>query len=167
MIPLRYPLGAAIAALLIAFLVLLAIRSWRTRASAQSQLISAPLNSLDSVGFLATGFYVATTMTAEPLNRITAYRLGARGRADFSVGATGLLIERVGEPSLAIPTAQLVDAQTATATIDRAVEAEGLIEVLWHQNSVKLSTFIRVVDRQARKQLLEQIQALTQKEASK
>jgi hypothetical protein len=146
-----------------ALLAVLAVRAWRKRAHDQAAQFSAPLEALDFFGEVlvqAKAFYVATTLGTNHLERINAYGLGARGFAQVLVFSEGLLIVRQGERPLAIELAQLTTVDFSQATIDKAVESDGLLSVSWYQDSVSLATQLRIVetsDRNAVSSALKQI----------
>ena len=137
-----------------ALLAGLAVRAWRKRASDQAAEFTAPLEALEFFGEVlaqAKAFYVATTRGTNHLERINAYGLGARGFAQVLVFSEGLLIVRNGERPLAIERAQLTNVEFSQATIDKAVEPDGLLSVSWYQDSVNLATQLRIVEISDRK----------------
>jgi hypothetical protein len=137
-----------------ALLAGLAVRAWRKRASDQTAEFTAPLEALEFFGEVlaqAKAFYVATTRGSHHLERINAYGLGARGFAQVLVFSEGLLIVRNGERPLAIERAQLTAVEFSQATIDKAVEPDGLLSVSWYQDSVNLATQLRIVEISDRK----------------
>ena len=165
--PARYPIMAVLVTALIAFLVIVAFRAWRSRAAQQENVFSAPLEWLEhpSGGRQWTAVqYVATTVAGEPLNRVTAHGMGSRGFGKVTISIDGLLIERNGERPIGIPAAQVVSAEKATATIDRGVETDGLIQINWTQDGFGLSTFLRARNNEDRKQIFEQLELITTKE---
>lgn len=130
-------------------LVILAVNSWRRRRREQAISFSSPAESLGGAladyesAEKAKVQYVATTFGGEPLNRVTAYGLGFRGRATISASRKGVLIERNGERSLAIASAQLVSVDFTQAVIGRAVEKDGLLAINWRQDATDLTTVLR------------------------
>jgi hypothetical protein len=56
----------------------------------------------------------------------------------------GLIIDRTGEASIAIPAASLVSVTRASATIDRGTETDGLLTVDWKAGASSLSTNLRL-----------------------
>lgn len=165
--PARYPIMAVLVTALIAFLVIVAFRAWRARSAHQENVFGAPLEWLEhpSGGRQWTAVqYVATTVAGEPLNRVTAHGLGARGFGKVTISIDGLLIERNGERAIGITAAQVVSAEKATTTIDRSVESDGLIQINWTQDGFGLSTFLRARNNEDRKQIFEQLELITTKE---
>src|SRR5690606_21185434 len=123
-------------ALVLAFLlILLALMffGWRRRQRSQAGIPrphSLP-DDLDAATLKASGFYVATTVADQPLNRIAVAGLGYRARASVSVHANGLALAIPGQAPIFIPAADIRSVQKATWTIDRAVEQGGLILIRW------------------------------------
>src|SRR5690606_21145195 len=81
--------------------------------------------------FSAGGFYVATTVAGEPLNRLAVNGLGYRSRATVRVTESGLSLCLPGQAAIFIPSDDLLTLERATWTIDRAVERGGLLVVRW------------------------------------
>lgn len=106
--------------------------------------------------------YVATSVTGNALNRIAVRPLAYRGRAVIEVHPSGVAIGVTGERPFFIPSEAITLVARTQATIDRAVEPNGLIAVQWNigpEHSVE--TFIRVVNPSARAELLEAISNLS------
>ena len=145
---------AIISLSIFALLASLAVRAWRKRSYDQAAEFTAPLEALEFFGEVlaqAKALYVATTRGTNHLERINAYGLGARGFAQVLVFSEGLLIVRQGERPLAIERAQLTAVEFSQATIDKAVEPDGLLSVSWYQDSVSLATQLRIVETGDRK----------------
>ena len=150
-------------ALVIAALGYLALRGWRGAVIAQQKLLPA-LPEVPQLGASDTLFdcqYVVTTVADEPLNRVKAHGLGHRGKAQvrFAQAATDLqpaflVIERTGEQTLAIAADRLVDVALTNATLDRAVEKDGLVRVRWTENGHSFDTYLRVMNSDLRQQLM-------------
>jgi hypothetical protein len=152
--------------------VVLAFGAWRRRIREQFNAVAAPLeffadvagNPVTAVQLAsAKAQYVATTMTDEPLNRVTAHGLGFRGRATVSVTSIGLLIERKGERSIALPNQQIVKIGFVQATIDRAVEKDGLVAIDWLSGRSELTTVLRFNSAADRNLILQASQVLARK----
>jgi len=123
-------------ALVLAFLVvLLALMflGWRRRQRSQAGVPHPRTlpQGLDAPSLTASGFYVATTVAGDPLNRIAVAGLGYRARASLSVHAQGLALAIPGQEPIFVPAADIRSVEKATWTIDRAVEQDGLILVRW------------------------------------
>jgi hypothetical protein len=158
--PARYPIMAILVTAIIVFLVIAAFRAWRSRSNAQEAQFGAPLEWLEhpSGGRQWTNVqYVATTIQNQPLERISAHGLGARGFGKITVSNDGVLIERNGERAVGIPVAQLQGVSKTSAAIDRSVEKDGLIQLDWQQDGFALSTYFRATSTETRKQLFEKL----------
>jgi hypothetical protein len=146
-------------------LILLAVAGWRRRMREQGVRFGAPAESLE--GFeakeTATAQYVATTIAGEPLNRVTAYGLGFRGKAEVLVADSGLLISRRGERPLAIAAGQISNFEFAQAVIDRGVEKDGLVAINWLQDQTELTTVLRFNSAADRNRILQGSSALIRK----
>lgn len=163
-------LMAIISFALFALLVSVAIRAWRLRIQKQQRDLSEPLEALEFFGeslASASGFYVATTYAANHLERIAAFGLGARGKAQIMVFAEGVLIVRTGERPLAIDRSQLRGVELGQTTIDKSVEPDGLLQIDWQLDTAVLTTHMRLKDLASRQSILEQIRNITTKEVSK
>lgn len=147
----KYIVAFALVALIV-LLAGLAVRGWGRRRNEQEQLLRMPAESIPNFAaeLAVNGFYVATTKSGEPLNRINAYGLGHRGKASIAISAQGVVIDRIGEVSLAIPSRDLVSVQLVSGAIDRAVETGGLIAITWLIGGEMLETTLRVVDENQR-----------------
>jgi hypothetical protein len=163
-------LMAIISAAIFLFLVAAAVKAWRSRIAQQSSSFAEPLEALEFFGELiasAKGFYVATTFALNHLERIAAYGLGARGVAQALVFTEGILIVRNGERPLAIDRANIKGVVLGQTTIDKSVEAAGLLQIDWQQNAVALTTHLRFSDPTMRDSIFKAISNITMKEESK
>lgn len=159
---------AIILAILFFFFVLVAIRSWRARASKQEADFTQPPMALDAAGeqlLKVKAFYVATTFADNHLERIRAYGLGIRGLAHAIVFEGGLQLIRKGERPLAINRSAIESISTNQVTIDRVTEAKGIITIDWAQESTKFSTHLRVVDQGDRAALISALETISTREA--
>lgn len=158
------------AALVVVFVLLLfALRAgWRAKGRAQADVPPPP--SGDAVrGDLVARFddvhYVATTLDERPLERVVADPLAFRGRCDLEVRTDGVRVAIRGTESFAIPASAIDAIGARTATIDRAVERDGLTVVSWRLGAgaaldVPVHTSFRVVDRAERTRFDEALDAL-------
>ena len=135
---------------------------------------ASALEALEYFGELlvqAKAFYVATTFSANHLDRINAYGLGARGIAQVLVFSEGLLIVRNGERPLAIDRADLEAVEFTQVAIDKAVEPDGLVSISWMHDGQSLATQLRIVDAANResiaKELAQIIDSKTKREVIK
>ncbi|CAN5182958.1 hypothetical protein BH09ACT3_BH09ACT3_02430 [soil metagenome] len=119
---------------------------WRARRARQSGLprplpvpavTGEPIVSVD-------GFYVATTIAGEPLNRVAVSGLGFRARAGIAVAPEGVVLAIAGEPDAFIPRDDLHGVDRATWTIDRVVETGGLIRLSWRLGATEVDSYLRV-----------------------
>lgn len=150
-------------ALVIAALGYLALRGWRGAVIAQQKLLPAlpEVPQLTGADELFDCQYVVTTVADEPLNRVKAHGLGHRGKAQvhFAQASTDfrpayLVIERTGEHTLAIAVERLIDIALTNATLDRAVEKDGLVRLRWAANDQSFDTYLRVMNSDLRQQLM-------------
>lgn len=142
----------------------MAFKSWRSRTASQEKLFGEPLSALDPFGEVIDEFdcfYVATSMQADLLERITAYGLGMRGRARVTVFTNGLLIIRNGQQSLALEPDQILSISTSQAAIDRVVEKHGLIAIDWQPTAsvfgFSLTTILRFADSDQQEMFQKQV----------
>ncbi|AOY56059.1 hypothetical protein [Candidatus Rhodoluna planktonica] len=127
----------------------LAVNGWRRRTREQASLLDEPAMAPTEFGSLLEanrGDYVATTFADDYLNRVSAYGLGIRGKADFELFDNGLLILRHGERPLFIASAEMNSVERNQAVIDRAVERNGLLTIVHRGN---LATHIRLATSEA------------------
>ena len=138
---------AIVLALLVVLLVLMYL-GWRARQRRQRDIpapVAVPANlgaALDTFD----GKYVATTIAGKPLERIAVHGLGFRSSASVTLTETGVLVQRPGNDDLWIPLDDVLDRRTATWTIDRVVEREGLELVEWNLGGTSVDTYFRLVD---------------------
>ncbi|UYN84210.1 MAG: hypothetical protein KIT89_03100 [Microcella sp.] len=137
-----------IIAVLGAVIALMAM-GWRARRRRQSA-VSRPQAVPDALGPAALsidGYYVATTPSGEPLERIAVHGLGFRSRTTVSVHDEGLVIALRGAATVHVPTRDLRGVGQATWAIDRVVEKDGLVVVMWMLGSMLVDSYFRVTDR--------------------
>ena len=139
---------------LFSLFAIVAIVTWRRRVVSQGQLLPAPVG-IESSKAESNCFYVATTFSDRPLDRVIAHGLAHRGHAHLEVTGAGVKISRTGELSFLIPKADLLDVTTGTAVIDRVVENEGLVVIKWVLGAVLLETHFRFVNSELRAQTLQ------------
>jgi hypothetical protein len=90
--------------------------------------------------------YVATTTAGDLLDRIVVHGLGNRGRADLYLRSQGILVDRVGEPSLWIPVESLRAVRLGSGQAQKAYEAGGLILITWQLGDRQVDTGFRADD---------------------
>jgi hypothetical protein len=140
---------------LVVMLVAVAFVSWRRKVKQQEQILPIPATPKESKTSGSRCFYVATTFLDRPLDRVVAHGLGHRGWAEVSITKSGVVIARVGERELFIPTADLSKVSQSTAVIDKAVERNGLISVAWRLGDTELETHLRFVAQTERLAVLD------------
>ena len=121
---------------------------WRARRRRQ-QNVATPLPVPADLGAaLGTfdGKYVATTAAGNPLDRIAVHGLGFRSSASLTVTDTGLLVQRPGSDDVWIPRADVLDRRTATWTIDRVVEHDGLELLQWNLGGTPVDSYFRFAE---------------------
>jgi hypothetical protein len=157
---------ATLCTIFFVLLVAVAVRSIKKRAQAQGPLALLDVDSLTGNEIAeASGFYVATTFADAPLSRLADKRLLHRGKARLSVLTDGLIIDRTGEPSIAIQANDIQFVGRASATIDRGVENSGLLAITWTTGTVSLTTNLRLSREDDTQELLDLISKLAKKEA--
>lgn len=104
----------------------------------------------EAIGGLEIGkaLYVATVYASDPLKKVWAHGLGARGRAKVFASEGGISVERAGERDFAILSEQLRGLTRESATIDKGVEPGGLIAIHWRLGDEDLITHLRVAGDQ-------------------
>ena len=90
--------------------------------------------------------YVATTEADKPMERVAKKPLGFRARMVLGVGPEGLWLTIPGEDSVVLPATSLRGVGRATWTIDRVVEADGLVFVRWAWGERLVDSYFRSVD---------------------
>ena len=143
-------LAGALAVGMVALVVLLVYLSNRSVRRAQEQVIPKPAESLNLL-HPHSAFYVSTVFADKALTRVWAHGLGGRGKAFIAIGPQGISISRQGEPGFLIPANSLTGISRASATIDKAVERDGLLVLLWTLGSDELATHLRIVNHEKRK----------------
>jgi hypothetical protein len=143
------------------FLVLglVAFWSWVTKMRAQEKSIVAP-EFLNGPASGQKAFYVATTFSGRPLERVLAHGLAHRGNATVLVSKRGLSIFRTGEPSFLVPAENLLSFAKNSTVIDRAVEKDGLISIRWNLGGTEIETHLRFVGASARDTIVSELNVL-------
>ncbi|MBG6108078.1 hypothetical protein [Frigoribacterium sp. CG_9.8] len=121
---------------------------WRKRQKRQAYL-STPDTVPTDPGpelFSAEGFYVATTMADDELNRVAVAGLGFRARATVTVTDAGVILNLAGTPEVFISRAALEAVDRATYTIDRVVETGGLVRLSWSLGETPVDSYLRLTD---------------------
>jgi len=135
----------AIVLIFLAILLALLAVGWRRRARRQSS-IAQPAESPHDPGTMLgvfTGQYVATTAAGAPLERIAVHGLGFRGNVHVTVTTLGALLRIDGTSDKWIAATSMRDRRTATWTIDRVVEPDGLDLLEWDLGGTLVDSYFR------------------------
>lgn len=130
----------------VAALVLLAMFvGWRRRLRRDAGL-TAPLGVPEHAE--VTGryeiLYVATTAHDQPLERLAVSPLTYRARGELVLTDRGVAFSLDGAPTVFLSSARLLIADRATVAIDRVVERDGLIRLVWRAtDDIHVDSFIR------------------------
>lgn len=124
--------------LIVPFFSFLAWRSVRRRKAVQEKVLAEPQLADQITG--AECIYVATVFYENPLDKVWAHGLGTRGNAEIAIQDGRVHIQRTGERSLSFTP---IDVQLRSATIDKGVERDGLVELSWELEGQPLATLIR------------------------
>jgi hypothetical protein len=147
--------------LMISLVAVIALAIWlsvRKRRAAQEKLISAPLDATRA-GDHET-FYVSTVFEASPLDRLWAHGFAMRGRASLAVDNSGISVNRIGERSFLVPTKTITAVDSASATIDKGVERDGLTVIRWSLGETKVATHFRFTKPEVRKEFENKVSQL-------
>lgn len=112
-------------------LLLLMLWGWKRRSKRDSGLTAPTAVVEGEVRGEFDGFYVATTESDRPLNRLAIKHLAFRSRAHIAVTSTGVHVELPGEPTIFFARESIKGVGRATWTIDRVVEKDGLVYLSW------------------------------------
>ncbi len=139
------PFLMAIVLVILAILLALIALGWRRRARRQSSIArpdDVPNDIGEQIGAFS-GQYVATTIAGKPLERIAVHGLGFRGNAHVIVSTLGALVRIDGTTDKWISAANMRDRRTATWTIDRVVETDGLELLEWDLGGTLVDSYFR------------------------
>jgi hypothetical protein len=141
-------LPAIVILIVVALVFTLMALSWRARRRHQSDLgdLASPPGDFGIPEFTDDLLYVATTRANAPLDRITIAGLGFRARAVVSTAPSGIVLDLAGRGPVFIPKAAIRGVGRATWTIDRVVDADGLIFVRWVLGTTELDSYLRSTD---------------------
>jgi hypothetical protein len=140
----RPELMAIVLILLAVLLALLAV-GWRRRARRQSSIAQPDVVPQDpgAVVGVFTGQYVSTTVSGAPLERIAVHGLGFRGNAHVTVTTLGAIVRIDGTSDKWIAATSMRGRRTATWTIDRVVEPNGLELLEWDLGGLLVDSYFR------------------------
>lgn len=106
------------------------------------------------------GFYVATTPTDQPLERLAIPGLAFRARATVGVSRDGISLEPTGELETFISRDQLVGVRASDATIDRSAGRGSLTALDWiAANGAAITSVLRIPNRLDRNLFVDTVEA--------
>jgi hypothetical protein len=146
----RPALMAIVLAALVLFLALIAL-GWRSRKRRQRDIV-APQRPPAALGVIVgefPGFYVATTIANDRLNRVAVHGLGFRAKSTVVVAETGIVVPIAGQKDIFIPKGDITEAARATWTIDRVVETDGLTMIAWTLGETAVESYFRAENSEA------------------
>lgn len=154
---------AVLITIAVALLVLAAMFfAWRRRISRDSAL-TAPLGVPEHADVIDRHevLYVATTVHDQPLERIAMKALTYRARGELVLTDRGVALSLDGSPTVFIASERLLAADLATVAIDRVVEPNGLIRLVWRvAEGTIVDSFLRPASV-GPQQILPQLQRLS------
>lgn len=157
----RNSVGAIVVAFFALLLVLMYL-GWRNRKRKQSA-IPTPVTTPTELGEIFGSFdgqYVATTLSGQPLERVAVGGLGFRANARVVVAETGVAFGIPGAGDPFIPADALKESRTATWTIDRVVEEDGLQLLGWTLGDAAVDSYFRLAEPAAFEQAIERLLAV-------
>lgn len=128
--------------------LLLAVMGWRRRVRRDEPAGGGyPAPEAGAATATADVLYVATTKAGEHLERLALPGLTYRGKGVVEVAADGVRLRVTGEQPVFIPVSALTDIGTASVTIDRVVERDGMLRLGWTTSGgAAADSYFRVVD---------------------
>ncbi len=144
---LLWTLGIAALCVLLGFALL---RGWRGRVARQSGIGPLPELPADLGPELADplpGVYVSTTSAGSWQDRIVVHGLGRRARVLVGLTAQGVLLDRVGEPPIFLPIADITAVATAPGIAGKVMALpEGVLVITWSLAGTPVDSGIRSDD---------------------
>ncbi|MET1053276.1 MAG: hypothetical protein ABWX65_11610 [Mycetocola sp.] len=152
-------------AIVLAFLALLILGmwlAWRARANRDAGVPAGAALPADGIRPIVTTpvLYVATTKAGQPLERLAIRGLAFRASADLTVADEGVVLSVPGQDPVFIEAGQIRSSQPATWTIDRVVEADGLVSVSWSAGETDVDSYVRVIDPTMHRRVLDALTSL-------
>jgi hypothetical protein len=166
-------IGALIVAAIIALAFWGMYRSWKRRTQESALTAASNLGGsvtdtdtdTDTDTAVFTVFYVATTPTESPLQRLNLPGLAFRAKARILIFAHHIEIAPAGETPTVISATSFLGVRRARVAIDRVVEKDGLTAIDWvatnsstGQRSL-VTSFLRVPNIRARDSLEKTLEA--------
>ena len=145
----------------------LVVRTVRRRIAKQSDLGSLNAETALNGNLLAvaSGQYVSTVFSSNTLQRVMSHGLMHRGRAEIRVLSDGIQVLRTGERSFSIPQSLIVNVTRSNATIDRAVETNGMVSVSWMLGATQVESNFRLNSEDDSEQFFEYLSQFKSKDA--
>lgn len=138
-------LPAIVIVAVVALVFTLLALSWRARRRRQADIgePATPPADFGDPTFSDDLLYVATTRADAPLDRVTIAGLGFRARAVVSTAPSGIVLDLAGRGPVFIAKTAIRGVGRATWTIDRVVDADGLVFVRWVLGTTELDSYLR------------------------
>jgi hypothetical protein len=145
----------ALAVTIVFAVVLVAVLAWAWwRRTRRDSHLAPPIGEAPAgAAVLAVHevLYVATTRHDEPLERLAIRGLGFRSRADLTVTAAGVALDLTGQPRFFLPAERIAHVDQATVAIDRVVEKDGLVRIVWRvDDGTTVDSYLRPQNASAR-----------------
>jgi len=142
-------LGGLIAAVVVVLALVLMYRGWRARARRDADIVVAK-HDLGAMVRELSVFYVATTEAENHLERVALRGFAHRGYATLGIYQAGIAIVLPAEATLTIPAASIRQVSVTTHVIDKVVEKDGLVSLVWSASTAsgvvrELATHVRFV----------------------
>lgn len=131
---------AIVITIAVAVLILLAMLfAWRRRLRRDAGL-RAPLGVPEHAEVLSRHevLYVATTRHDQPLERLAIRPLAYRARGEVAVTDRGVALSLDGSPTVFLDAPTITQVDRATVAIDRVVEPDGLVRMVWNADATTL-----------------------------
>lgn len=149
--------AVAIVVVITVMVFVLMVWGWRRRTRRDAG-ITAPYGELPADAATVAvhdGFHVATTAHDVPLERLAIRGLAFRSKATVTVSHGGVALDLTGQPRIVLAADRIASADQATVTIDRVVEKDGLVRIVWRApgsdpGEVTVDTYLRARDASAR-----------------
>ncbi|SDP15573.1 PH-like domain-containing protein [Actinacidiphila guanduensis] len=131
--------------LFVALVYWLMRQGWQWRRTLQGGLPALPQPPEEPGAALLTlaGRYHGSTTAGQWLDRIVAHGLGVRSRAQLTLTAQGLLVERTGAPGFFVPAAALRGARLDRAIAGKVLPEGGLLVVTWEHGGTLIDSGFR------------------------
>ncbi|MCL2516794.1 MAG: hypothetical protein FWF16_12685, partial [Microbacteriaceae bacterium] len=101
----------------------------------------------------------------EPLERLAIAGLAFRAQGTIAVHASGVLVSLDGSADVWIRASDLAAARPATVAIDKAVEKDGLLTLVWRLAGTAIDSYFRVLEPELSGSLYDAIDSITHAES--